>query len=491
VIVRNPATHVEAFEERRDRGESAGDRRIALGLFLLTFVAYAWFFGGGGWNQNAHFDLTRALVERQTLYIDGYHLNTGDVSWVRQGSATHVYANKPPGVSVLAAIPYAVVYAIERALGIPFDSWQWLTINAWIVTVLSCGLTGALIPVVLYRYGRRHASPLAALGVALVVAFGTIVFPYATMLFAHVPSAFFLLLAFVWLDERPSLAGVAAGIAGTCYYLCIPAALVLLIGARRNALRFALGGLPFGVLLAIYQLVCFGSPFRTSVETSRSFTQEGLLLGVFGAPSLRALWGLTFSDYRGFFFVSPVLLLSFAGAYVMLRRRLLRRELVMIAVISAMYFFVVSSFNGWGGGWAFGPRYLTPIIPLFAIPLLFVRMRLAAIVLGTLSIVLQLMATAIDPTPPSKIQHPIRDFYLRATAVSINPQSIDELAPFRTYPPGSRASEWATFNLGELFFGAGSFASVLPIVLWIAGGAAWLAHHANLQQRMRTLEERQ
>ena len=54
----------------------SSDRRLAVGLFLLSFVVYVWFFSGGGWNQNAHFDLSRALVERGTLYIDGYHTNT-------------------------------------------------------------------------------------------------------------------------------------------------------------------------------------------------------------------------------------------------------------------------------------------------------------------------------------------------------------------------------------------------------------------------------
>src|SRR5438309_6841796 len=81
---------------------SLHDRRIAVWLGLLTFVVYAYFFAGGGWNQNSQFDLTRAIVERHTLAIDAYASNTGDIS--RHGG--HVYANKAPGLSFLAAIPY-------------------------------------------------------------------------------------------------------------------------------------------------------------------------------------------------------------------------------------------------------------------------------------------------------------------------------------------------------------------------------------------------
>src|ERR1051326_9594186 len=86
---------------------SLDDKRIAEWLFLLTFFAAAYFYAGAGWNQNATFDLTRAIVERHTFAIDAYAGNTGDVSYARG----HVYANKAPALSFLAAIPYVVIHA--------------------------------------------------------------------------------------------------------------------------------------------------------------------------------------------------------------------------------------------------------------------------------------------------------------------------------------------------------------------------------------------
>jgi hypothetical protein len=461
------------------------DRRIAVALFLLTFVTYAWFFGGGGWNQNAQFDLSRALVERQTLHIDGYRVNTGDVSWSPTGGEWHAYINKPPGVSFLGAIPYALIYTIERALHVPIDSWKWMTINAYLVTVLTCGVTGAFIPVVLYLYGVRRVSRLASLGVALAIAFGTIVFPFSTTMFAHVPAALFLLLAFVWLDERPVLAGICAGIAGVVFYICIPAAAVLFIGAWRRgglkpALRFLLGGIPFGIALGLYHWVCFGSPFVTAVETSTGFTEQGLLFGVFRLPSMRALWALLFSSYRGLFFFCPVLAMSVAGAIAMLHRRVMRREVAMIAAICAIFLLSIASFNGWHGGGAYGPRYILPIIPLMGVPMLFVRGRrlaIAAVLLGVFSFVFQLAGAAVDPAPYASFYHPIEDIALPGLfggKVSINPQTVDELTPNRNYPKGSYESLWASFNLGELVFGAGSPLSVLPMAAWVIGGSALL-----------------
>ena len=446
------------------------DRRIAAGLFVIAFITYAWFFSGGGWNQNAHFDLTRALVERQTLYIDGYHENTGDISVVRG----HAYINKPPGISFLGAIPYALLYLAEGILGVPIDSWTWLTLNAWLVTVFTCGVAGALIPAVLYLYGVRRGSRVAALGVALAVAFGTGVFPYATVMMAHVTPALFLLLAFVWLDERPLLAGICAGIAGVSFYMCIPAAIVLLIalwrrGGLQPALRFVVGGVPFAVALAAYQYACFGSPFLTSLETSQSFTQEGLLFGVFRLPLAEAMWGLTFSDYRGLFFASPFLLLAFFALH-----RMPRRDAVMIVAIFAIFFLAFAGFNGWHGGSAFGPRYFVPVMPLLAIPLLYLRGRAlgsVAIALGVLAFALHLLATAVDPMPSRRERHPVR-YLLAAGRTSINPQSVDEVLPRRKYPPGSYESTWAAFNLGETIFGAGNPLSVAPIALWVVAGAS-------------------
>src|SRR4029079_6967498 len=128
--------------------------------------------------------------------------------------------------------------------------------------------------------------------VALIAAFATIVFPYSTMFFSPVPAAFFLLLAFVWLDERPLLAGIAAGVAGMFYYPCILAAALFAIGAKKK-LPFILGGIPSGVILAIYHTLCFGAPWRTSHKVE----------GWFQLPQWPAFWGLTFSEYRGLFFV--------------------------------------------------------------------------------------------------------------------------------------------------------------------------------------------
>ena len=51
--------------------------------------------------------------------------------------------------------------------------------------------------------------------------------------------------------------------------------------------------------------------------------------------------------------------------------------------------------------------------------------------------------------------------------------TFDEAIVFSRHPPGSPPSEWASFNLGEPFFGAGEALSLLPIgLVLLLGGIA-------------------
>ena len=45
----------------------------------------------------------------------------------------------------------------------------------------------------------------------------------------------------------------------------------------------------------------------------------------------------------------------------------------LIAIVTA-FILVIASFNGWNGGFAFGPRYLVPIVPLLGIPMMAARL---------------------------------------------------------------------------------------------------------------------
>src|SRR2546425_11821837 len=76
-------------------------------IAVVLFVSFAYFYQGGGWNQNSRFVLVRSLIEQGTLRIDSYHENTGDKA-LYQG---HYYSHKGPGLSLLAVPPLAAMKA--------------------------------------------------------------------------------------------------------------------------------------------------------------------------------------------------------------------------------------------------------------------------------------------------------------------------------------------------------------------------------------------
>jgi hypothetical protein len=79
---------------------------------------------------------------------------------------------------------------------------------------------------------------------------------------------------------------------------------------------------------------------------------------------------MSFSPYRGLFFLSPFLLLAVPGFWLWAKRG--GREWLLFLVVSILYFLLLSSFATWWGGWAAGPRYIIPIFLFLAFPIIFV-----------------------------------------------------------------------------------------------------------------------
>lgn len=489
---------------------TSADHRIAAGLFFLVFVCYAYFFAGGGWSQNGHFALTRALVERQTIRLDAFTGTTGDVV-TRDG---HVYFNKPPGLSLIAAPVYAIAVAAERASGADPSAPLFQTINAWLCTLFACGIPAALVAPVLFLYARRREglTATASLFLALVIALATEQWPYATLFMLHAASGALMLFAYVLLEERgwnrPFAAGLLAGLAALANYLCAPViggiALLSLRGERRGARLawFVAGAAPGVALLLWYQVAAFGALFRIPSSMNDAFVSRDALFGVLRMPSAEALWGVTVSPYRGLFYIAPVLLLA-AGGIVAFARRRAWIELASVAVALVVFFGFNLTFNNWDGGFGIGARYLVPLIPLLGILMIPMTrvMRPLWIALAIVSFAQVFAATAVDPQPSGSIPRPMSDYILpllvrgsfTPTAplhpswapefvnghTSVVRHTIDQIIPFTKHPPGSPESEWASFNLGEIVAGPGSALSLLPILLVLACGIVVLWLHAR------------
>ena len=150
-------------------------------------------------------------------------------------------------------------------------------------------------------------------------------------------------------------------------------------------------------------------------------------------------------------------------------------------------------------GFAVGARYLVPLIPLLGLFLLDCRgwMRRAVMALAAVSFAINFAAAAVDPQPSGTIPRPLTQYIVplllhgnfspevpitppwsAATFTghtSVNRLTHDEAIVFQRHPPGSLEAEWASFNLGEPFFGPGDARSLIPIALLLAAGGCAIA----------------
>jgi hypothetical protein len=136
--------------------------------------------------------------------------------------------------------------------------------------------------------------------------------------------------------------------------------------------RVILAGLPFAVLLGFYNLSCFGSPFASSYRYLGRFPEISNtgFLG-FTAPRWEAFWGVTFSPYRGLFFLSPFLLWAVPGFWYFVRDQAWRMEGVLSVAVVFVHLLLISSWYDWRGGFAIGPRNLLLILPYLIVAVAF------------------------------------------------------------------------------------------------------------------------
>jgi hypothetical protein len=182
----------------------------------------------------------------------------------------------------------------------------------------------------------------------------------------------------------------------------------------RAALGFIAGGIPPAVLLFAYSYICYGSLRPPTDFQNPLFRDETLFLGMFTLPrKLDDLWTvwyvvkvLAYSPFRGVFWFSPVLLLSFGGLWLLWKRRELRPEALVCLGVFLAFFGVNSLFNGFHAGFSAGPRYLVPGLPFLALPLVAVFAhpwpwwRAVAGALTVYSVAAQLLLTATDAQNP-------------------------------------------------------------------------------------------
>lgn len=495
-----PATPNGASEPPLVRSSSR--REIEFTLFIVALLSFAYFYQASDHSVACRIDLIRSLLERHTLWIDGYAgYNTADILQYKG----HIFPAKAPGTSFAAIPSWLVARVLLAPLAFVLREGTYWALATYLTTLLSLSLIVAFLTVLMYRsailFGIGEGRAVA---VALILAFATVMFPYGTeftgepMAAACAFAAFYLL--FLPPDTTSKWRGVGAGFLAGWSVLCDFTA-VLLAGAiavyallRLRRVRpiaaFGLGVLAVVSILLVHNELAFGKSFFVSYEglalPGTEFPEHQV--GFLGITTFNqaVLWKVLFLPQRGLFFCNPVLLLAFPGLLFWWRRgRALRPELALTAFAILSFLILngcfVDAIRIWGGGTSVGPRHLIPIVPFLVLALAFLPAAFdyPLALLALVSAAFMLMTTAVDPHLPYEYDQPMRDFlwpaYLRGD-LALNRDPFFGGLPV--------AGDSVAFNLGKLV-GLPGVLQLLPLLaFWMTMG--WrLVHRLHVWANRR------
>ena len=396
---------------------NSSDKPLSLALFLFLLSVYLLTFSGSLHSSDgqAMFSVSESLVRR-----GAYDIN--QIRWMGLQQGTFgpdgdLYCRKGLGTS-LVALPLAW-------LGLLVPTWGMIQ-AAMLLNVVVTALTGTLVFVYVRRLGYSSATACAS---ALVFGLGTIAWPYAKYFFSEpltgislLAAAYFTLQPGLPQGERSSwlrfmLAGFSLGLAiatrfanaalvpiyaillavhllraaGITRWSAIRSTPSLLITATwRGLLAFAVPLAIWAAVLAEYNYVRFGNPLTTGYLAEESFS----------GPWITGILGLLVSPGKGLLVFCPVLVAVLPSLPAFVRRHPLHATLT--ALVAAAYVLLYGKWFMWHGGFAWGPRFLLPIIPLLCVAMapllerLKGRLRVAFWALFAVSAAIQVLGLSVD-----------------------------------------------------------------------------------------------
>jgi hypothetical protein len=324
-------------------------------------------------------DARYALLESQAILEDGTYRLDDYVNELPLGHAPlgpgwvifhsekngHFYYDYPVGTSVFA-LPFV---AVARAWGMnPASYWDDDQLQIFIAATLL-----VVVFLLLIRLSLLYLDDWAALVFSLLFVAGTsLMSGMGTALWSFDFETVFLLLGVLELAEvargkRPKVRGIWFGFLLFAAYLCRPTAMVfILLGfiylgwKQRKALLPAM--VTSAALLGLFVL---WSLLEMQVWLPRYYQPGNWKpYGEF----FHNLWPIWLGPARGLFSFTPILLLGLLG-WAFAKQRKDPLYILMWVWFALHTWMVLKSKTPWGG-WCYGPRFYTEILPGLALTLL-------------------------------------------------------------------------------------------------------------------------
>jgi hypothetical protein len=294
-----------------------------------------------------------------------------------EGPDGRTFYRVPIGVS-LTALPFAAaglaVPSVRESIDASIAGGQTNALDPLVASIYTAGAAALLVLIA----GEVGARSRAAIATGLLFAFGTAAWSTTSRsLWMHGPLMFFVTLS-LWLllvarrARRPALWYAGAGAASAFSIVVRPTAAIITVAFaafvavddRRRMAPMAAGGASVAVLAAGLNVALFGSPLPDYLRLSTL---------VLSGTTLEALAGNVVSPARGLLVYSPIFLLVPVGVY---RHRQKGEWFALDLALGAaivVHLVVVSCFPHWWGGFGYGPRFMSDVLPLltwFLVPVL-------------------------------------------------------------------------------------------------------------------------
>ncbi|MCZ2838596.1 hypothetical protein [Modestobacter sp. VKM Ac-2985] len=322
-----------------------------------------------------------AMLRRGELDLQGFSpawtMGT-DFGIVRAGGAWLPFFPWAPSLFVVPLLAVADVLlratgggSIEDRLSVSYTQWPFEVASMSLVVALTAMVVHAIARARLAALPARRREVVAVV-VALVFAFGTSAWSTSSRsLWQHGPAMLFSCLAL--------LGAVKLEAAGTrarwpALLLGASAASAFAMRPTSSLLIIALGLWLLARRPAAIGWAVLGGTVVTSLFVAVNLSQYGQVLPGYFLPGdtefgaargdlSQALLSNLVSPARGLLVFSPVLLLAFAGLALRVRRR--EWDLLDLSCLGLVvaHWVLVSSFADWWGGYSYGSRFMSDVIP--------------------------------------------------------------------------------------------------------------------------------
>ncbi len=346
-----------------------GDRLLVMVLFVGVLLAQVSSRNITSTDSIWSIHTALSIIREGNTDLDEYQAliaATRDHDYAVEKIDGHLYSLYPIGASLIA-VPF--VWVIDRlstvVAPVTFaDYLQHSRSEETELFIASCLV--ALTAIVIYGLARLFVDQWRALALAVIFAFCTSAWSTASRaLWQHGPSMLMLAVALYLIllaKARPALSQLVA-LPLAFAYVARPtnslSVLVLtgyvLLYYRRYFARYVLWALLIAAPFIAYNMSIYHAPLSGYYRFYQGFALSSTFLA--------ALAGLLISPARGLLLYSPVFLFAAWGGWRNLKRAEFHRLDLFLGSIMLLHLVILSIWPMWWGGWSYGPRMLTDLLP--------------------------------------------------------------------------------------------------------------------------------